>query len=631
MSCDGVSPRGENQPITPHAILPHITTTSAIRPRRRPSLRRRRLLAWRALLPKAGVDLKSHIGHACALGGAIRTGCCRNCAEHFDAGLRQRQDKSRGLCGTCFDQQGNIGQTRLNKAADNIIKAQHATFEDQTGTVLGQRTGQIDNSPVTGCQRIKRGHDCFARLAPRATLITSNVWLQTANCANAGCGAKLPSPATLARDSMILRCTGYPDTYLPQLTGTPCGSISRIVVNDAASCVVAGADAPICMQSLTASSRTAIQFVTVSVYKIFQFARLGVGKRARAEEILDTWLSGRGDDAMKLASDRKSHRGGVLICAKAFCPFSRSLSNPMYRCLSCRWMVSRRLRVLLSCTVRRLRWVLAVCRMYWRLPPRPLKPVRNIRLQLRRSTVIRLPDCLSRKAKQARMMGMALILQHPKPWKAQEREQLAALEPEESAAPEPVEPEALEPEPEPEQLAALEPETPEALEPVAATAPEVELETIEPVAPVALDEPDDGPLIPETVTALPSLQALTPVAPIGTAGLITTPVPSAAETVTRVPLEAETILPAAATGTVVAAVGRRPNVTPPTPKAAAPAPSAQDLAIGDLLRRIQTAATDPCLLALPRRDGEDGVGLALIASSDAAMARFSDSGADRRG
>ncbi|MCX7561643.1 hypothetical protein OS190_18935 [Sulfitobacter sp. F26204] len=44
------------------------------------------------------------------------------------------------------------------------------------------------------------------------------------------------------------------------LSGTPCGSISRIVVNDTAACTVAGAEAPICMQSLTASSRTAIQF-----------------------------------------------------------------------------------------------------------------------------------------------------------------------------------------------------------------------------------------------------------------------------------------------------------------------------------------------------------------------------------
>lgn len=44
------------------------------------------------------------------------------------------------------------------------------------------------------------------------------------------------------------------------LSGTACGSISRIVVNDSAACTVAGAEAPVCMQALTASSRTAIQF-----------------------------------------------------------------------------------------------------------------------------------------------------------------------------------------------------------------------------------------------------------------------------------------------------------------------------------------------------------------------------------
>lgn len=44
------------------------------------------------------------------------------------------------------------------------------------------------------------------------------------------------------------------------LGGTPCGSISRIVVNDAAACTVGGAEVPVCMNALTASSRTAIQF-----------------------------------------------------------------------------------------------------------------------------------------------------------------------------------------------------------------------------------------------------------------------------------------------------------------------------------------------------------------------------------
>ncbi|KIN75136.1 MotA/TolQ/ExbB proton channel [Sulfitobacter noctilucae] len=52
--------------------------------------------------------------------------------------------------------------------------------------------------------------------------------------------------------------------------------------------------------------------ITVSVFKMMQFARLGVGKRARAEEILDTWLSGRGEEAMKLASERKSVLARIL-------------------------------------------------------------------------------------------------------------------------------------------------------------------------------------------------------------------------------------------------------------------------------------------------------------------------------
>ncbi|WP_386629940.1 serine/threonine protein kinase [Sulfitobacter geojensis] len=216
-------------------------------------------------------------------------------------------------------------------------------------------------------------------------------------------------------------------------------------------------------------------------------------------------------------------------------------------------------------------------------------------------------------------------------------EELAALAPEETVAAEPVAPEAVEPEPvepepvepeavaqEPEELAALEPETPEALAPIAAAPIEAEPEAIQPITPAAPEMPDSNPLIPETVTALPSAAALSPVVPEGTAGLIATPVPSGAETITRVPAQTEIIRPAAAAGTVVAAIGRRPDITPPKPKAAAPAPSAQDIAVGELLRRIKTAVTDPCLLALPRRDGTEGVGLALIASSDAAMARFSD-------
>lgn len=45
------------------------------------------------------------------------------------------------------------------------------------------------------------------------------------------------------------------------LSGTPCASISRIIVNDVAACTRAdGAESPLCLDGLVASSRTAIQF-----------------------------------------------------------------------------------------------------------------------------------------------------------------------------------------------------------------------------------------------------------------------------------------------------------------------------------------------------------------------------------
>lgn len=52
--------------------------------------------------------------------------------------------------------------------------------------------------------------------------------------------------------------------------------------------------------------------VTVSIYKIIQFGRMGVGQRRRAEEILDRWLSGRADEAIQMASDRRSVLARIL-------------------------------------------------------------------------------------------------------------------------------------------------------------------------------------------------------------------------------------------------------------------------------------------------------------------------------
>ncbi|WP_342077300.1 MotA/TolQ/ExbB proton channel family protein [Yoonia sp. SS1-5] len=52
--------------------------------------------------------------------------------------------------------------------------------------------------------------------------------------------------------------------------------------------------------------------VTVAFFKIFQFARMGVGKTNTAENILNDWLGGQADKAMRDASARKSVLARVL-------------------------------------------------------------------------------------------------------------------------------------------------------------------------------------------------------------------------------------------------------------------------------------------------------------------------------
>lgn len=52
--------------------------------------------------------------------------------------------------------------------------------------------------------------------------------------------------------------------------------------------------------------------VAVGIYKAFQFSKLGVGKRKSAEEILQNWLSGKPDEAVKAASARDSVLARVL-------------------------------------------------------------------------------------------------------------------------------------------------------------------------------------------------------------------------------------------------------------------------------------------------------------------------------
>ncbi len=181
---------------------------------------------------------------------------------------------------------------------------------------------------------------------------------------------------------------------------------------------------------------------------------------------------------------------------------------------------------------------------------------------------------------------------------------------------------------------ALEPDSLDALEPLPPVTP------AQPVSPVALGSgPSSRPesvtavttgtaapvaesVAPSTATSVsPSTQSVAAVSPSATAVTRVAPSSSTAQAVEPARPQAETVaaarpqLPDAPVRTNPSAAARPP----------APPPSAQDLALGDLIRRIRTSAADSCLLALPRRDGEDGVGLALIASNDAAMGTFVES------
>ncbi|PZO68131.1 MAG: MotA/TolQ/ExbB proton channel family protein [Paracoccus denitrificans] len=55
-----------------------------------------------------------------------------------------------------------------------------------------------------------------------------------------------------------------------------------------------------------------VMAVTVALFKIIQFRRDGVGRHAQAEAILDDWLNGRPDEALRKASQRDGVLARVL-------------------------------------------------------------------------------------------------------------------------------------------------------------------------------------------------------------------------------------------------------------------------------------------------------------------------------
>jgi hypothetical protein len=188
-----------------------------------------------------------------------------------------------------------------------------------------------------------------------------------------------------------------------------------------------------------------------------------------------------------------------------------------------------------------------------------------------------------------------------------------------------------------------------ATEAEAAAAPEVTPEALQPVAPdlPAAQQPEalsPAPILNGTASPVAPhvAEALDPIIPLATApvaaaalqGQALSPIVSG-----QGATEPNALSAVSPENPAIAAlpVGRAEAVSAVMPTAPAigaasaagdltrPAPGKQDLAVADLIRKIRATPADPCLLALPRRDGSDGIGLALISGADLAMTRFSDS------
>ncbi|PID35331.1 MAG: serine/threonine protein kinase [Rhodobacterales bacterium] len=224
----------------------------------------------------------------------------------------------------------------------------------------------------------------------------------------------------------------------------------------------------------------------------------------------------------------------------------------------------------------------------------------------------------------------------PDPDPAPEPETVSEPEPTELAA---IEPEAVTPEPlasEPA-LNAIQPEAVEAAPVVTAGSDPSPVPTA-----VAPDSPALSPILPETVATAPVVPAGSDPAPVPTAVTPDSPAlsPVLSDTVATAPvvtagndpgLVSTAVAPVDVGVATVAPVDgadgppvitARTRPTPPAPVRAPRPPSAQDLAIGDLIKRIRAQDADPCLTALPRRDGADGVGLAMVSAKDGVMEEF---------
>ncbi|MBP0484980.1 hypothetical protein [Sagittula salina] len=185
-----------------------------------------------------------------------------------------------------------------------------------------------------------------------------------------------------------------------------------------------------------------------------------------------------------------------------------------------------------------------------------------------------------------------------------------------------VEPDALVP----EDLAALAPLQPQL---PASGVPDTIEPTVLPLEPQVITPEDPvpdvpAPDVPVQETPVPEVIAPTEVLPDTVAPEVVEPdvVEPTEVPAQQVPADATA---SEITGTEITGTEPRRRALPPRvvrrPRAA---PSERDLAIGDLIQRIRARTEDNCVIALPRRDGADGIGLALLAAEDGAMVDFAD-------
>lgn len=189
--------------------------------------------------------------------------------------------------------------------------------------------------------------------------------------------------------------------------------------------------------------------------------------------------------------------------------------------------------------------------------------------------------------------------------------ELAALEPQPESnlplvetppEPEPDTPDLVEPEPEP----APEPEEPE--EPEPAPEPEPEIAGTPDLEPQVL-----APAAPDTATVA---QPLSPLRPQDGAAVPVAPVATAA------PRGVTTLAPVPTTSLQP----RQTTTAPPPPQRAAQAPvpdgPAAGSAVSELVARIRTRLSEPCLLALPQEGADGAPALSMIAADELAMQGF---------